>query len=273
MVFIQLFRILFLVCICTLTGQCVGALFLSEIPTPSFLIDVDALGKQGRQAYDKVPNIFLRLPAHDCHFVAQDIEGQRNMEVEQKMSFLDVGGREPIGLMHSSVIRAREGITSNDYDIPQGAFLAEIDLIPSHCSSLEEPGSEKEAVAELVLGVNNHHVGPYYWARSAGSGAFMEAPGIKFGWAARFGMNKGILRWSEEGGPLDCNSNDGKRSEWVNFLRVGDNVQLLPLVEEDALISFSQTFPDRIFGYSIKDRPLGSEPLIVCKWVKEESNS
>ena len=101
----------------------------------------------------------------------------------------------------------------------------------------------------------------------------MRSPGVHFGSRVKLKVDKGILRWGEEGGPLDCNSNDGKRSEWVNFLRVGDNVQLLPSKEEDALISFAETFPDRIFGYSAKGRPLGSEPMIICKWVKDLSHN
>jgi hypothetical protein len=270
-------QLIVLVCICILFGQFVDALFLSDIPSPSFLIDVDVLGKKCGETHDShtVPKISLCLPNHDCHFIARDIEGQGTTidETEHAVPLFkrfNVGGKAPIGLMHSSVIRGREDVTSKDYDLPQETFLAEIDLPPSLCSSIPDIGSNKEEpVAELVLGVNNHHVGNYYWARSAGSGAFMEAPGIQFGCTSKLGIDKGILRWGEEGGFLDCNSNDGKRSEWVNFLRVGDNVQLLPLKEEDALISFAETFPDRIFGFSAKGRPLGSEPVIVCKWVKD----
>jgi hypothetical protein len=116
----------------------------------------------------------------------------------------------------------------------------------------------RKSGAQLVLGLNNHHVGSYYWARSAGSGAAMEAPGILFD-------TGGILRWKNPRGPMECNSNDGKRSEWANFLRKGDTVQLLPLNVEEAILSAMKS--DCIFGVSSEGRPLGSEPQVVCKWT------
>jgi hypothetical protein len=58
----------------------------------------------------------------------------------------------------------------------------------------------------LALGLNNHYVGGYYWARSGmGAGSSMEAPGVTFC------SEKGQLQWGDQ------NSNDGKRSEWVEF--------------------------------------------------------
>ena len=47
-----------------------------------------------------------------------------------------------------------------------GTFLAEIDV---------PYGLGRNS--QLVMGINNHHVGSYYWARSVGMGASMEAPG------------------------------------------------------------------------------------------------
>ena len=81
-----------------------------------------------------------------------------------------------------------------------------------------------------------------------------------------------ILRWENDAGPTLCNSNDGKRSEWVNFLRKGDTVQLLPHFDQDSIMAFIHDFeqndlPTRIFGVSSEGRPLGSEPVVVCKWI------
>lgn len=96
----------------------------------------------------------------------------------------------------------------------------------------------------------------------------MEAPGVLFDMS---GGDRGILRWERKGGPIECNSNDGKRSEWVNFLRSGDTVQLLPFDVEDAILCMtaSKGSTDCIFGVSSKNRPLGSEPEVVCKWRLE----
>eukprot|EP00520_Triparma_pacifica_P019614 CAMPEP_0118642678 /NCGR_PEP_ID=MMETSP0785-20121206/5961_1 /TAXON_ID=91992 /ORGANISM="Bolidomonas pacifica, Strain CCMP 1866" /LENGTH=131 /DNA_ID=CAMNT_0006534241 /DNA_START=302 /DNA_END=693 /DNA_ORIENTATION=- len=67
----------------------------------------------------------------------------------------------------------------------------------------------------LALGLNNHYVGGYYWARSGlGIGSAAEAPGVVVD------VSNGKLMWGE------LNSNDGKRSEWVEFLKEGDQVQL-----------------------------------------------
>lgn len=183
-----------------------------------------------------------------------------------------------VGYLHSSVLRAREHV--NDGDEPKETFLAEIDLSEKLCyfsaQGYDEEKIEIEPKAHLVLGLNNHHVGSYYWARSAGMGSSMEAPGISFESSNNIvnddSSNNGILRWDAEGGPFVCNSNDGKRSEWVNFLRIGDNIQLLPHFEEEAIMAFLKKYgteneTSRIYGVSSKGRPLGSEPMIVCKWI------
>ena len=68
-----------------------------------------------------------------------------------------------------------------------------------------------------------------------------------------------MLCW-EGSGPLDCNSNDGKRSEWVNIVRVGDLVQLLPECLEESLMDFMEmkNLEDEkvvnIYGFSSRSR-------------------
>ena len=170
--------------------------------------------------------------------------------------------------MHTRVTRSREQAVHGQDD-PVGTFLAETD----YTGMLSTNNG-----ATLVLGLNNHHVGSYYWARSAGAGAAMEAPGIVFDVAT------GVLRWQSESGPVDCNSNDGKRSEWVNFLRPGDNVQLVPLDAQDAVTNMilqqqeqidtsgKEQSSVRLFGVSAANRPLGSEPAVVCCWTPESPN-
>ena len=124
----------------------------------------------------------------------------------------------------------------------------------------------------------------------------MKAPGVWFGSGSR--RDRGILRWMDEGGPTVCNSNDGKRSEWVNFLRKGDTVQLVPDDGQEALLQFKKRFGNncdpnvlenngydnglcsegscldegapfssvRVFGISLEGRPMGSEPKVICEW-------
>ena len=256
---------------------------LSEIPTPSFVIDIDSLPPE-LNAKDTPP--FLRLPKYSkslspmklsqtsCNSSCDQEESTEYYEFKPRDTF-----ENSVGYLHSSVLRARDGVNASDE--PKGTFLAEIDLSDSLCffpsNDSDDKRDEQESMetsgpkAHLVLGLNNHHVGSYYWARSAGMGSSMEAPGISFE-PSNVNNDKGILRWDAEGGPFVCNSNDGKRSEWVNFLRIGDNVQLLPHFEEDSVMAFAEKYgidskSSRIYGVSSNGRPLGSEPMVICKWI------
>jgi hypothetical protein len=214
-----------------------------------------------------------------------------NTIVECKFDVIE--GQAAIGYIHSSVIRTRcddvdeannACLSSNVYDdvddnIVSTTFLAEIDATPSLCAG----------PAKLVLGLNNHHVGGYYWARSAGAGSSMEAPVVSFGFigssssSSRSSNRGGLLHWIDANGSRACNSNDGKRSEWVNFLRLGDTVQLVPTNGQASILQFVKQFGSlqpssnvddgalqissaRIFGISSHGRPMGSEPEVVCEW-------
>ncbi|KAL3775925.1 hypothetical protein ACHAW5_011315 [Stephanodiscus triporus] len=192
-----------------------------------------------------------------------------------EFDFEAVEGRPAVGYVHTKVVRAREEAVPGEDD-PLSTFLAEIDADPTLCGCR----------ARLVLGLNNHHVGGYYWARSAGAGSSMEAPGVSFGGGGGGGgsvasirSERGLLRWMDDDGPGACNSNDGKRSEWVNFLRRGDTVQLVPANGQHTILQFRERFGKRlcgkpgdgassmrVFGISSQGRPMGSEPEVVCEW-------
>lgn len=107
----------------------------------------------------------------------------------------------------------------------------------------------------LALGLNNHYVGGYYWARSCiGMGSAMEAPGIYFD------EKTGRLSWSE------TQSNDGKRSEWVEFLKVGDQVQLGMRTKKllpELLSSMGKGNSLEMSVVSARDVPKGAEPLVI----------
>mmetsp|Transcript_8869 Transcript_8869/g.14630 ORF Transcript_8869/g.14630 Transcript_8869/m.14630 type:complete len:288 (+) Transcript_8869:118-981(+) len=250
-------------------------MLLSDVPTPSFIIDLQALRRIAEPPLNdngEIPcircpknNLLLQPVARD-----NDSDNARHNHSNNVIScnFQIIDGQPAIGYLHSTVTRGRDDAIPGE-DEPISTFLAEIDLDPTLCFS----------DAHLVLGLNNHHVGSYYWARSAGAGSSMEAPGVGYGNSSE-SNSKGVLRWLDEGGPTACNSNDGKRSEWVNFLRRQDTVQLLPHDGQDTLLEFYKRYglssssidedetgsTSRIFGISNEGRPMGSEPAVVCEW-------
>lgn len=246
---------------------------LRDLPTPSFIIDTQALRRQvGPPITDVEPSdVFapsIRCPKNDLLLrPSMTCDGKEKEDLIVDCEFKFVEGQPAIGYLHSSVIRGRAEAIPGEDD-PLSTFLAEIDLDPTLCCG----------DAQLVLGLNNHHVGGYYWARSAGAGSSMDAIGVCF--VNGNSDNQGLLRWISEDGPIACNSNDGKRSEWVNFLREGDNVQLLPADGQASLLQFSKQFGKqsagdsgtsiRIFGISSQGRPMGSEPEVVCEWMISE---
>lgn len=252
----------------------VQSLLLSDLPTPCFVIDTQALKRKIAIApavsSNASPHFMpsIRLPAsgalfHPNPLISQNIDPPHESEMVDA-TFPIEEGQSSIGFLHTSVTRARDDATPQDE--PVSTFLAEIDLDPILCG---DDSDELGQRAKLVLGLNNHHVGSYYWARSAGAGASMEAPGVLFG-CSPFANDMGALRWIDEGGPIECNSNDGKRSEWVNFLRKGDTVQLVPMNGQEAMVRMSEKFGSecRLFGISSQGRPMGSEPQVVCEWKR-----
>ena len=258
-------------------------LLLSDLPTPSFIIDTQALRRHVRPPTSEDGPDASTLPfvpsirCTDNDLLLRPSMTTRRSNSDEKDVIVDcvfevVEGQPAIGYVHSAVVRAREEAVPGEDD-PLSTFLAEIDADPALCCGR----------AKLVLGLNNHHVGGYYWARSAGAGASMEAPGVSFSSGsssiASIKSERGFLRWINDEGPEACNSNDGKRSEWVNFLRRGDTVQLVPENPYHTLLQFRERFGKRltgetfvvessirVFGISSKGRPMGSEPEVVCEW-------
>jgi hypothetical protein len=236
------------------------ALVMNDLPTPSLVIHMQALQRYMYLVTGKKSAPIPPLALSNDRGVLYPTESLTDLAspvdcTAPPISLFHAQDSEPFCYFHSTVRRSREQAVEGHAGAVS-TFLAELDLLPTECGN---------SGAKLVLGLNNHHVGSYYWARSAGSGASMEAPGVLFDMSGK----SGNLRWDKEGGFTECNSNDGKRSEWVNFLRAGDTVQLLPFDVDDAILSItaaSEGSYDRIFGVSSKNRPLGSEPEVVCKW-------
>lgn len=222
------------------TRSAVG-LLLSDLPTPSLVLDVHSI--QRKIGTDVLPPLALRR--HNAVLIP--VNPANDVEIDETVVPVELlaSTTSPFSYLHCTVKRPRED-ADPILDDPASTFLAELDFEPT----ILQP-------VKLVLGLNNHHVGSYYWARSAGAGAAMDAPGIVVD-------ERGIVRWQSKEGPIDCNSNDGKRSEWVNFLRTGDTVQLLPEDAEAAIHQFARQ--GRVYGISSQGRPLGSEPEVVCTW-------
>jgi hypothetical protein len=259
------YRLVLLLAVAFIQGACCLTL-LSDLKTPAFLLDLQVLqqrldasqgttntpippiGFQNQQHMLLVP---IPLDSKDSQYQLDDAQAAPLRLLDETA----MNAPPPPGLyyLHSRVVNPREAACADN-----PAFLAALDL---------PPGQR----AQLVLGLNNHHVGSYYWARSAGSGAAMEAPGIVLldgnddnGRADHCNGGTSHLCWESVEGPTACNSNDGKRSEWVNFLRPGDQVQLRPFEPVEAALA--EFVKHGIFGVSSKGRPMGSEPAVVCEW-------
>ncbi len=259
-----------------------NALLLCDLPTPSLVIDLLALQKKVTGCASRDPNSKKRLAWKPPSIQAQDnqrvpsnilldpmpLDGfswfdttTTNMNAEESV-MSSLWTTEGICYLHTRVTRAREDCNPDE---DPDTFLAEVDLLQKHMQpvDLSEPQKKMEPPT-LVLGLNNHHVISYYWARSAGAGAAMEAPGIVYN------PQGGQLRWKSRT-RTDDNTNDGKRSEWVNFLRVGDAVQLVPHPSSVPDVLSAVCLAGRIYGISSQGRPLGSEPGVICHWQLQKS--
>lgn len=255
----------------TLNGVC--GLVLSNLPTPCLVVHMEELHKSliDEQVKDiDINHVALALTKSKLILfpVSSEGDGIDYDAPEVKINPNQPGEDGVWGYVHTEVIRAKEDAVQFRDDFER--FLAEVDFPRSMAG---------EKGARPCLGLNNHHVGSYYWARSAGAGAAMEAPGVIYDEADFYqdgdGDNKGTILWQSEHGAAECNSNDGKRSEWLNFVRKGDTIQLVPFDVEDCIIEFIKKFDFygeggtksvRIFGVSLEGRPLGSEPEVVCEW-------
>jgi hypothetical protein len=157
--------------------------------------------------------------------------------------------------VHTRVMRGRDpsagavgSTTRSGTDVPVEVELAVLDATAEQC------GEE----AYVGLGMNNHYTGGYYWGRSSGPGAAMEAPGMRL-----VADDAGALRLLRVG-----NSNDGKRSEWCEFLRRGDTLQLV--VAPSRLSAF-----DMLIGVCRDgDRgvPKGAEPIVEAVWARDAAD-
>lgn len=132
-------------------------------------------------------------------------------------------------------------------------LLAELDC------SVDDIGGLESFVG---LGLNNHLCGGYYWGRASGPGAAMPAPGVKLATTPSSDTGRlSLLR-------VD-NSNDGKRSEWCEFLQWGDQLQVVPASTEALLTAgpFDVLVGVRRVGEGV---PPGAEPRVSAVWQRQQ---
>lgn len=185
--------------------------------------------------------------------------------------------------IHTKVIdtSVRDAITKTQGS-GKSYIICQVDAKDIHCGS---------SGAYLGIGLANHKEGNYYWARGMGMGASLPAHGIAFRPSSNpdttdtitstTTTSGGELYWKKRGPGRDAtenteessNSNDGKRSEWADFLVVGDTVQLIPenLLEvlfTQSSSSLSSSHFQFLYGVRRIGRPLGADPIVEKIWFR-----
>ena len=203
--------------------------FLDEISTPALLVDVDLLAQRGVE----LPTL-VRAADDDDFTLAAAASGAV--------------------YVHSSVISRAPPVP---YHKDAQYTICELDC------KLPPTG------LTLCMGLNNHYDASYYWARSAGLGAALPAPGIGVRRAAAPSDRAEVVRLPESTlAASGIQTNDGKRSEWCEFLRAGEQVQLTP--DEPLAALASTLWGDAIYGVSRTGRPPGAEPVVTQEWSVAE---
>ena len=230
---------------------------LSDLPTPTLLIEL-SLAESALNHTSISLDEYLGT-ANSC--AGENLSSILDGSIFVHTQITDTSVRDEInkdkGSGKSPVI-GRVDVCSQEY-IPGGAFLG--------------------------IGLSNHHVGGYYWARGMGIGASLEAHGVAFRDVAETEdsstFDGGELYWTKRdlesidndgSGVLrgattenSSNSNDGKRSEWADFLVRGDTVQLIPY--DTTKVLFESGF-QRIIGVRRMGRPLGADPIVERVWKR-----
>lgn len=208
-----------------LAGLAVGMttpVILSDMPTPTLVIDVDA--------------------------IANDRSLERLVTASLDADFEKEVG--PAAYLHARVASSLQ--QRPRYHRDSSYALTRLD------TALPAGG------AFLSMGLNNDYDASYYWARHVGQNARRAAPGIGVR-ADDLGLAE-IFRLSEDEGRLQGNlqPNDGKWSEWCEFLKLGDQVDLVP----SSALAALRAAGGSVCAISRADRPLGAEPEVVGRWTR-----
>ncbi|KAL1510390.1 hypothetical protein AB1Y20_006699 [Prymnesium parvum] len=205
---------------------------LGDVPTPALVVDADALPAAGADL-DRLGRL---LRAHRADAAAA-------AELRALLS--------GTLYLHARVVRRAPRRTR--YHREATYPLCTVDL-PS--------AGHVDGGAYLCCGLNNHYDASYYWARSAGGGSRLSAPGVAL-WPGCDGLVE-IVRVGAADIPAGQQTNDGKRSEWCEFLNVGDEVDIVPADALKALASMAAGGSEvSIVAITRKERPPGAEPSVL----------
>ena len=228
---------------------------LSDLPTPSLLIELSL-------AEDAVSNNSMESSSSDHSPLLTDV-------LNDPIRTHSLNG---LLFVHTQITdtSVRDTITRRQGS-GHSQVIGRIDVSPELVSG----------GAYLGIGLANHHVGGYYWARGLGTGASLPAHGVflrpyeskntddedkeggELYWKKR-GAGKNAVDTTED----SSNSNDGKRSEWADFVVVGDTVQLVP-EDTPGVLNDSQFM--KLFGMRRIGRPRGADPIVERIWVWDMS--
>jgi hypothetical protein len=220
-----------------------GAL-LSDLPTPSLLLELSLAEGVLGDSLDEI----LSLPQQQLE--DNLLDGSLFIHTQVTDTSLRDAITEEEGSGKSHVICQVDAASPGEQRLPGGAYLG--------------------------IGLANHHVGGYYWARGMGIGASLPAHGVAFRSPSSDG-DAGELYWKKRGPGSNAmettdessNSNDGKRSEWADFLSVGDTVQLVPNNANEVLNPDSPF--STLLGVRRIGRPLGADPIVEKIWTRTET--
>ncbi|CAB9502256.1 expressed unknown protein [Seminavis robusta] len=230
---------------------------LSYLPTPSFIVELSLMEK------------WIQEQRLDCTTMDEFFQDPSSSILQQTTTNQDLADSGAF-FVHTTVTCTdkRDAVVQQE---GSGKSLS-VCNVDTSVESVSPKG------AYLGLGLANHHVGGYYWARSMGIGASLPAHGIYFGPPSANDDNPlhGELTWKKRG-PGDpaetteesSNSNDGKRSEWADFLKVGDTVQLVPFDPLSILMEASTSCSFNVLlGLRRAGRPLGADPIVEKMWTR-----
>jgi len=242
---------------------------LSDLPTPTLLIELSLAESALTNTSMRLDDFLQHDTSSDASTMAATLDGCLFVHT----SVMDTSVRDRI---------------NRDLGSGKSPVIGSVDV----CSQQQQqhvPGG-----AFLGIGLSNHHVGGYYWARGMGIGASLEAHGVAFRDAAATAPNGGggdggggELYWEKRGSDPttnnadasvvmgattdeSSNSNDGKRSEWADFLVRGDTVQLIPY---NATRVLRESAFQRLVGVRRVGRPLGADPIVERIWKRESSSA
>ena len=300
---------------------------LSDLPTPTLLVELSLAENALKNTTMSLDDVLSVLSSERFPEIldpaSSSSNNNNNDEVEKTLCELLLDGSI---FMHTQVTdtSVRDRI-NRDYGSGKSSVIGRVDACPKQHIS---------GGAYLGIGLSNHHVGGYYWARGMGIGASLEAHGVAFRGVrgsisekrteesddndrssssndsseeedsgiisgAVFAPNNGgsttggELYWKRRssdpaksyssgggnegdiasaalcrGNTTDesSNSNDGKRSEWADFLVPGDTVQLIPY---NAARVLRKSVFQRLVGVRRVGRPLGADPIVERLWKRE----